>query len=120
MGTGTTSNADWVCQGNEHNVHFFKSNNAVTTGLGTRRKVRFPRSTAITCQEEIYRTFSSNKLRIVIMSWMFNIYFWIATVFDISREALSKKIPLAQARLQMQIGHARATKRTFTFSDNKA
>ena len=37
-----------------------------------------------------------------------------------SREALSNGIPLARARLQMQIGHARATKRTFTFfSDSR-
>ena len=33
----------------------------------------------------------------------------VATGFGISREALSKRIPWAQARLQMQIGHARAT-----------
>ena len=36
-----------------------------------------------------------------------------------SREGLSKGIPLAQARIQMQIGHARATRRTFIFSDSK-
>ena len=30
----------------------------------------------------------------------------LATDFRISREALRKKIPWAQARLQMQIGHA--------------
>ena len=38
-----------------------------------------------------------------------------ATGLGRSRETLTKKIPWAQARLQMQIGHARATRRTFTF-----
>ena len=33
-----------------------------------------------------------------------------------TRNGSSKGIPLAQARLQMQIGHARATGRTFSFS----
>ena len=33
--------------------------------------------------------------------------------------ATSKGIPLAQARLQMQIGHARQTRRTFTFLDRR-
>ena len=66
MGTGTTSGADWACQGDEKNVHF-------------------PDST------------------------------WRATGLGTSIEALSKGIPFAQARLQMQIGHARATRKTFSF-----
>ena len=58
MGTGTISDADWACQGDEKNVHFFSDSRGRVTDLGT------------------------------------------------SRNALSKGMPLAQAPLQMQIGHA--------------
>ena len=61
IGTGTTSDADWACQGDAK----IQIVGVGTTGVGTSRKV------------------------------------W------------SKGILLAQARLQMQIGHARATRRTF-------
>ena len=36
-----------------------------------------------------------------------------------SREAWRKGVPWAQARLQVQIGHARATRRTITFADSR-
>jgi len=39
--------------------------------------------------------------------------------FGYTRQGLSKGIPLAQARLQMQIGHAGAMRTTFTFSDKR-
>ena len=39
----------------------------------------------------------------------------IATVLGTYRKALSKEIPWAQARLQMQIGHARATRKNVHF-----
>ena len=38
-----------------------------------------------------------------------------ATGLGRSRETLTKKIPWAQARLQMQIGHARATRKNVHF-----
>ena len=50
-----------------------------------------------------------------------NVYFFFshsrgrATGLGRSRETLTKHIPWAQARLQIHIGHARATGRTFTF-----
>ena len=42
-----------------------------------------------------------------------------ATTLGTSREAWTKGIPWAQARLQMQIGHARATRRTSFLFFNK-
>ena len=42
-----------------------------------------------------------------------------ATGLGRSRETLTKHIPWAQARLQIHIGHARATGRTFTFFQKK-
>ena len=76
MGTGTTSYADWACQGSEKNVQAFLDNRAVATGLAT--------------------FFFDNRV--------------VATDFGISRKALSKMFSWAQARLQMQIGHAMATR----------
>ena len=66
MGTGTASDADWACQGDEENVHFF--------------------------QIEV------GELQV----WVY-------------KKALSNGIPWAQARLQMQIGHARATRKNVQF-----
>ena len=67
MGTGTISDADWACQGNENNVFFVFNKRGGATGLGT------------------------------------------------SREVLGKGISWPQARLQMQIGHARATRIIISF-----
>ena len=68
MGTGTTSDADWACQGYEKNVFSF--------------------------------LFDSKG---------------VATGFGISREALSKRIPWAQARLQMQIMMSRLREERLVF-----
>ena len=64
IGTGTTSDADSACKGDEKTVHF---------GTGG------------------------------------------ATGLRKSKETLSKEISWAQARLQMQIGHARATRKNVHF-----
>jgi hypothetical protein len=66
IGTGTTSDADWACHGDEKNVHFFQ--------------------------------IEKGELEV-----------------GYTRKGLNKGIPLAQARLQMQSGHAGPTRRTFTF-----
>ena len=67
MGTGTTSDADWACQGDEKKRSLCSDSRGGATGLGR------------------------------------------------SRETLSKEIPWAQARLQMQIVHARATRKNSHF-----
>ena len=38
MGTGTTSDADWACRGDEKNVLFFENRKGRATGLGKQDK----------------------------------------------------------------------------------
>ena len=114
MGTGTTSDADWACQGDEKNVQIFQIVRGELPALGTSREalskgIRWAqaRLQMQTAHARATRRmfFSDSKGR--------------GTGLGTSREALSKGIPLAQARFQMQIGISRRREEQTFFSDSR-
>ena len=112
IGTGTVSGADWACQGDEKNVHFFSDSRRVATGLGRSRETlskEIPWAQA-RLQMQIGHARATRRTFIFFSDSRGG-----ATGLGTSRETLSNEIPWAQARLQVQIGHARATRRAFIF-----
>ena len=111
MGTGTTSDADWACQGDGKNVHFFSDSRGGATGLCTSKEAW--RKEVPWAQARLH--VQIGHARATRKTITFADSRGGATGLATSRETLSNEIPWAQARLQVQIGHARATRRTFTF-----
>ena len=88
--TGTTSSTEWACQGDDRNVGFTQIVQGEVTAFSLFFAVVLPCS--------VDRVFAAVARNI--------------QVFQYIQKALGKGIPVAQPRLQTQIGHAKETRGT--------